>query len=75
VFTFDEGELTIAYQGTQRFDGDLTTGEGIGKIHTSCEVIGGTGVVVGATGHGFMGGVDDSHHILFDLNGGLKLVE
>jgi hypothetical protein len=74
VFTFENGELTIAYQGTWKFDGDLTTGDGISKIHTSYEVIGGTGIFEGAKGHGSMGGVDDFHHILFDLDGGLNLV-
>ena len=72
VFTFDSGELTLAYQGTWKFDGDLATGEGIAKVHQSYEVIDGTGVFEGAKGHGFMGGVDEFHHILFDMNGSLN---
>ena len=74
VFTFDDGELTLAYQGTWKFDGEITTGEGIAKVHQSYEVTSGTGVFEGAKGHGSMGGVDDFHHILFDLNGSLKIV-
>ena len=74
VFTFDDGELTLAYQGTWKFDGEITTGEGIAKVHQSYKVISGTGVFEGAKGHGSMGGVDDFHHILFDLNGSLKIV-
>ena len=75
VLTFDSGELTIAYQGSWKFDGDLTIGAGISKVHQSYEVIDGTRILEGARGHGSMGGVDDFHHILFDMNGGLKLVE
>jgi hypothetical protein len=72
VLTFDDGELTVAYEGTWKFDGDLTTGEGIAKVHQSYEVVGGTGIFEGAKGHGYLGGVDDFHHILFDLRGSLK---
>lgn len=61
--------------GHARFDGDLNTGEGIGTVSQSYEVIDGTGKFAGASGHGSMGGVDDFHRILMDLNGGLKLVE
>jgi hypothetical protein len=74
VFTFDSGTLTLGYQGTWKFDGDITTGEGIAKVHQSYEVIGGTGVFEGAEGHGSMGGVDDFHHILFDINGSLRTI-
>ena len=74
VLMFDDGELVLAYEGSWKFDGDLTTGEGVAKVRQSYEVIGGTGVFEGAKGHGSMGGVDDFHHILFDLNGSLKTV-
>lgn len=73
VFTFDSGELTLAYQGTWKYDGDLTTGEGIAEVHQSYEVIDGTGIFEGARGHGSMEGVDDFHHILMDVTGSLKL--
>ena len=75
VLDFEDGELTLAFQGNWRFDGNLNTGEGIGTFNQSYEVIDGTGIFAGASGHGSMDGVDDVHNILMDLHGGLKLVE
>lgn len=76
VLTFeDEAQLHIAYQGTFKFNGDLSTGEGIARVNQSWDVIGedSTGMFHGAKGHGHMGGVDDFHEILMDLDGSLIL--
>lgn len=75
--TFDgtDDELYISYRGTWKFDGDLTTGAGIAKVHQSYEVTGGTGMFAGASGHGHMGGVVDFGRVLMDLDGGLHLAD
>lgn len=79
VLTFDDtgDELHIAYQGTWKFDGDLTTGDGIAKIHQSWEVIGdvSTGMFAGAQGHGHMEGTDDFHLVFMELDGNLRLAD
>ena len=75
IMSFSEGDLTLAYSGTWKFDGDLTTGDGIAKIHQKYRVVDGTGVFEDARGSGHIGGVDDFHHILFDVRGSLHLVE
>jgi hypothetical protein len=75
VLTFDTGELTLAYSGSWKFIGDLTTGDGIAKAQQSYELLDGTGIFAGAKGHGQMGGVDDFHHVLFDIRGSLVLAD
>jgi hypothetical protein len=79
VLTFDDtgDELHIAYQGTWKFDGDLSTGDGIAKIHQSWEVIGdvSTGMFAGAKGHGHMEGTDDFHLVFMELDGNLRLAD
>lgn len=76
VLTFDEENvLELGYKGTWQYDGDLTTGEGIAKVHQSYEVLDGTGMFAGAKGHGHVGGVFDFHRVLMDLDGGLILAK
>jgi hypothetical protein len=71
VFTFSDGELTLAYQGSWKFAGDLSTGEGIADVHQSYEVLDGTGIFEGAKGHGQIGGAFDFHDVYFDIRGSL----
>lgn len=75
VLTFhDSGDqLVLAYQGQWRFIGDLTTGEGVAEIRQSFDVAGGTGMFVGATGHGRIDGTLDLHQIYFRMVGDIEL--
>lgn len=71
VFTFDNGELTLGYQGSWKFVGDLSIGAGVADVQQSYEVLEGTGIFAGAKGHGQIGGVFDFGEVYFDITGSL----
>jgi len=72
VFDFAEGQLTLDYDGSWEFTGDLMTGVGSAQVRAQYEVLDGTETFEGAKGHGQYGGEIDLGHVLFDLTGSLK---
>lgn len=75
VLTFHESgdQLFLAYQGHWRFNGDLATGEGIAEVRQTFNVVGGTGMFEGATGHGRIDGTFMPDDIYFRMVGAIEL--
>lgn len=60
TMTTPVGDLTMAYDGTFVFEGDLSISAWVSKVNSSNAIVGGTGVFAGASGHGHIAITDQS---------------